>query len=254
MSTAYFEKAVLLILVLSGMSCNEKIIPAEQTGFSGITQVDVDGNIISVDPEDWVAIRVQGDSFKVAPVYPNPTHYIPIISNFSIPDFQKTSVEVFILNEDRDTVKVLVSKKEFNAGQYRLIWDLTNIDGLRVPPGIYRLVFKFDTSLTFGDMQIGNYTRISDSTYIDFAAANWEEDRYWQWLSEVTGISIDNKTELLFANHERASWGLPPVPSEFYYELIAKSNHYITGWKDESNGISQLRQRYLELWNLGHKD
>ena len=73
------------------------------------------------------------DKISLSQNYPNPFNPETQI-NFAIPKFSSMKVEVF--NVLGQKIKTLVNG-EYQAGEYRVIWDGTNQDGEKVSSGVY---------------------------------------------------------------------------------------------------------------------
>ena len=80
--------------------------------------------------------------------------------------------------------------------------------------------------------------RLEDQFEAD-ANALWDEDAYWEWMDEISGIKRDS-----FVTHgewiaalrayERDSFShfLPEEKNQPYYENIGKYNQFVIGWED----------------------
>lgn len=244
---------LLVVAVVFGSACKDNSVSYEKDlAFSGITETDTEGNLIVADLDDWKAIALKDSLAKIFPPFPNPTFNIPMKLLFSLPHSSgyKFLTSVSIINTKQDTIKFLVNQI-LSSGQYQVTWDLTDKAGVKLQPGIYRCFIQVESSITYGDVEVKNYTQIADSSYVDFANQHWDERRYWRWLSSETEIDIDDMASLRAAQNDM-TFLLPLKPDELYYELIGKVNHYVKGWKDETNGSSQFRGEYLRLWKLAH--
>lgn len=71
------------------------------------------------------------------------------------------------------------------------------------------------------------------------ANALWDENAYWEWMDEISGIKRDSfvtHDEWIAAlrAYERDSFShfLPEEKNQPYYENIGKYNQFVIGWKD----------------------
>lgn len=65
----------------------------------------------------------------------------------------------------------------------------------------------------------------------------WNEDAYWNWMSQISEISRADMDAL--RDFERANFShfLPENKNQQYYENIGKYNQFILGWQDFREGI-----------------
>jgi hypothetical protein len=73
--------------------------------------------------------------------YPNPFNPETQI-NFTVPNFAPVKIEVF--NVLGQKIKTLVNG-EYQAGQYRVVWDGTDQNGEKVSSGIYMYRLQVDS-------------------------------------------------------------------------------------------------------------
>ena len=134
-----------------GVINNEIVEPKSNGPFSGITEEDVTGKVISEDPDDWRPITAVGMEFKTAGAYPNPCSGP---DGFSLCWRLITTDSVLITVNDSPRHVLLTSlSKRLEAGQYCCRQPM----GL-LKPGIYRVYFNIvrpdTTYVTYGDVQV----------------------------------------------------------------------------------------------------
>lgn len=122
----------------------------------GITRTDADGNILSVDEDDWVmrSSAPSENAPSISPPYPNPVS-TPISFKFGMADTMRVTFEI---KNSKKVVRTLADHELRQAGYHMLLWDLKNDGGETVPDGMYRCIITFlygDTTFnTYGDIQI----------------------------------------------------------------------------------------------------
>lgn len=223
--------------------------------FQGITETNLEGDIISVDENDWgKSDTINADYFvpcyEIFPPYPNPTYNIPVILYFTLP--LESNVDLLIINEDFDTLKTLINKS-CNAGYYKVLWQLNDDNENRLSPGIYRCVFKANDFIKGGNILIKDYTAIKDTLYRSYADSLWIKEK-WEFWYEIFGFGNDY-----------INWYInnPIIKDEKFYELIGKYSPLIVGWKDVENYLvsfeetfnlySPIRENYIILWGIAHE-
>ncbi|MFQ6114243.1 MAG: hypothetical protein ACE5NG_09155 [bacterium] len=83
-----------------------------------------------------------------------------------------------------------------------------------------------------------------------FADQFWHEDDYWLWLSQISGIDINDRDALREYERQNFSHFLPEEKNQQYYENIGKYDQFNVGWDDTQNGgerDSALRERYTRM-------
>jgi len=146
---------ILLILFIAFiLNCDEAEGPFDPTyftSFSGITFTDEAGNLIKIDPDDWLFSSDIG-SYSFYPAYPNPISQSGLISlRYSIPTSSYIKIE--IIDIQNFSVKLLVEQNS-EAGLYMVIWDLTDFSNAKVAPGVYRCLFSLGEVTGHGDIWI----------------------------------------------------------------------------------------------------
>jgi hypothetical protein len=72
-----------------------------------------------------------------------------------------------------------------------------------------------------------------------FADIHWNESEYWSWISQHSGISIDNMDSLRVWEQKTFSHGLHKQKDQQYYEMIGKYDQFNAGWDDSGHkGLS----------------
>ncbi|MFQ5708813.1 MAG: hypothetical protein ACE5HO_15255 [bacterium] len=87
-----------------------------------------------------------------------------------------------------------------------------------------------------------------EAQFQGFADNHWVEEDYWNWLSQVSGISVNDMDALREYESENYTHFLPEVKNQQYYENIGKYNQFNIGWQDTQTGNgrdSQLRDNYV---------
>ncbi|MCA9740142.1 MAG: hypothetical protein H6695_12020 [Deferribacteres bacterium] len=80
-----------------------------------------------------------------------------------------------------------------------------------------------------------------------FADLYWNEDRYWDALSEESGISRSQMDSLRAWERGHFSHHLPEEKNQTYYENVGKYNQFNIGWQDANTHRefdSELRRDY----------
>ena len=86
-----------------------------------------------------------------------------------------------------------------------------------------------------------------ESEFQRYADQYWVEDDYWDWLSQISGISRADMDALREFERQNFSHSLPEEKNQQYYENIGKYDQFNIGWIDTQNGgarDSDLRERY----------
>lgn len=122
----------------------------------GITRTDAYGNILSVDPDDWVmrsSVPSENEPSVSAP-YPNPVTG-PMHFRIGLPDSMRVTL---VIKNSKKKVRTLADQELLQSGLHLIFWDLKNNDGETVPDGLYRCAMTFmygDTTFsTYGDIEI----------------------------------------------------------------------------------------------------
>jgi len=87
-----------------------------------------------------------------------------------------------------------------------------------------------------------------------FADQSWNEDAYWDWMSQISGIDRNNLEALRDFEHGRFSHFLPEKKNQQYYENVGKYNQFIMGWQDFREEIVGNRTFTLEHYDNSQFD
>ncbi len=64
------------------------------------------------------------------------------------------------------------------------------------------------------------------------ADAKWDEDSYWNWMSQISPFERNNLDSLRAFERRTFSHFLPEKKNQQYYENVGKYNQFIMGWQD----------------------
>lgn len=81
-----------------------------------------------------------------------------------------------------------------------------------------------------------------------FADQNWNEEEYWLWLSQESGIDRSDMQGLRQYERDNFTHFLPEEKNQQYYENIGKYNQFNIGWNDTDTGEvadSEIRAEYM---------
>lgn len=129
--------------------------------FSGITETDSEGNVITADADDWRLVSnptstlPPGEAPEVRPAFPNPaSSSIKIFLRIQQP---VDDVDIHILNRQEQTVHV-IQKGFLPVGVYNFQWDLDDDSGRNLENDIYRCEISFTQNgfqfSSYGDIKI----------------------------------------------------------------------------------------------------
>ena len=115
--------------------------------FSGITETDEDGNILSEDPDDW-CYGGGGDSYALF-AYPNPASEVVRIA-YSV----RVSglVTIRIMAPGCLPVRTLLHTELEGWVSGHVVWNFIDESGARVRPGIYRCWLESGGLQCYGDI------------------------------------------------------------------------------------------------------
>ena len=127
----------------------------------GITETDLDGNIISDDTDDWFINNQEepvcenmGHSFPaefgVYPAFPNPATDSTKIC-FALQT--ESYVSAKIISANGELIYVLYDGR-LPVGWYNFEWNLTDLEGIKVQSGLYGCLFEFENMCVTGDIQV----------------------------------------------------------------------------------------------------
>ena len=138
-----------LALSVSGCDDNPSAPSGVECWFSGITETDEEGNILSEDPDDW-CYGGGHDSYTLF-AYPNPASEIIMIAYY-IP--ASGPVRIRIMVPGCIPVRTLLDT-EVDAGTAGFaVWNFIDESGARVRPGIYRCWLEAGGLQCYGDILV----------------------------------------------------------------------------------------------------
>ena len=156
-----------LIILLLIVGCKEE--NSELENFNGITEIDIEGNIISEDSNDWCGeymhystdcpteieiVESSGMSsipteYSLSPAYPNPFDSLATIY-YGLPE--SSDVTFKVIDSAGNTVRNLGNANQA-AGYYCISWDGRNDDGDIVESDLYRVFIYAKHFSCSGDLQ-----------------------------------------------------------------------------------------------------
>ena len=162
-------KLLLFILLIAG--CEDE--NPELENFSGITEIDLDGNIISEDSDDWygsvyrnthcvtdtasesdiseggIGITMMIPTiYSFLPAYPNPFDSLVSI-HYDLPTY--SNVIIRIIDRNGNQIQMLVNDTQ-GAGSYCVSWDGKDDNGDIIDSELYRLLFHAGDFFSHGDI------------------------------------------------------------------------------------------------------
>tara|TARA_B100000315_G_scaffold31113_1_gene26307 strand:+ start:11 stop:505 length:495 start_codon:yes stop_codon:yes gene_type:complete len=159
------KKLLLIILLIVG--CEEE--NSEVENFNGITEIDIEGNIISEDSNDWCGEYILYSTdcpteieiveslgtplipaeYSLSPAYPNPFDSLATIY-YGLPESPVVTFKV--IDSAGNTIRNLGSAKQ-EAGYYCISWDGRNDNGDIVESDLYRVFIYANHFSCSGDLQ-----------------------------------------------------------------------------------------------------
>ena len=156
-------KKLLILSVILIVGCEDE--NPELENFSGITEIDANGNVISEDSDDWYGSEYRNthcvtesnsgglDSFlpatyKLIPAFPNPFDSLVSI-HYGLPT--DSNVNLKIIDSNGNQIQVLVNDDQ-TAGYYCVSWDGKDESGEIVTSELYRLLFYAGDFFAHGDI------------------------------------------------------------------------------------------------------
>ena len=156
------KKLIILSIILI-VGCEDE--NPELENFSGITEIDADGNVVSEDSDDWYGNDYRnthcvtesnsggGDNFipatyQLTPAFPNPFDSLVSI-HYGLPTH--SNVNLKIIDNNGNQVKVLVNDDQAE-GYYCISWDGKDESGELVTSELYRLLFYAGDFFAHGDI------------------------------------------------------------------------------------------------------
>ena len=135
------------ILILLGCHSGPSAPSGTDCWFSGFTEADADGNIISEDPGDW-CFGGGFDSFALFG-YPNPAPGITKIA-YSIPT--SGAVRIRMVAQGCIHVRTLLDTEVDAGAAGFVVWDGRTDFGGTARPGLYRCLLEADGLQCYGDI------------------------------------------------------------------------------------------------------
>ena len=152
-----------LIILLLIVGCEEE--NPELENFSGITEIDANGNVISEDSDDWYGseyrnthcvtesnsgsgVKIMPATYKLIPAFPNPFDSLVSI-HYGLPT--DSNVNLKIIDSNGNQIQVLVNDDQ-TAGYYCVSWDGKDESGEIVTSELYRLLFYAGDFFAHGDI------------------------------------------------------------------------------------------------------
>ena len=160
-----------LIILLLIVGCKDE--NPELENFSGITEIDSDGNIISEDYDDWsesdyrnthcvtdtepksdiseggIGISMMIPAiYSFLPAYPNPFDSLVSI-HYGLPT--DSDVIIRIIDRNGNQIQMLVNDTQ-GAGSYCVSWDGKDDNGDIIDSELYRLLFHAGDFFSHGDI------------------------------------------------------------------------------------------------------
>ena len=149
---------IAIFIILSTNSCSDSGIDPVKPSFTGITETNETGQVLSVDPDDWSCDEpiIRPDSsdstiqnilpskFCFGPAYPNPTNGRTSIG-MAFPVSTHATIIVFDGGSFTDTL----FNQAFEAGQFVFEWN-----GESLPKKIYRFTISTNDWNSYGDVEL----------------------------------------------------------------------------------------------------
>jgi len=103
----------------------------------------------------------------------------------------------------------------------------------------------------------GRYTNLGNQKtdeFKRFADLHWDEGKYWQSLSDESGIPVQVRDKLREYEHASFSHFLPETKNQTYYENIGKYNQFNAGWDDGSHQARKEDSANREHYTFMRRD
>ena len=155
MRTNQILKLAILVsfatVLASSCKKNQVADPPFSTPFSGISQANFMGEILSTNPDDWKPITATGLEFRPQCAYPNPCD---ADTGFALQWYVPTTDSISLtLNDSPEHVLRTFLQLKIDSGTH---YYASSLSGLQ--PAIYRLYFSLirpeSTYVTYGDLQV----------------------------------------------------------------------------------------------------
>ena len=164
-------KKLILLSILIIVGCEDE--NPELENFSGITEIDSDGNIISEDSDDWYGSEYgnthcvtdtesesdisEGEigitkmipaTYSFLPAFPNPFDSLVSI-HYGL--HSASNVKIRIIDRNGNQIQMLVNDTQ-GAGYYCVSWDGKDDNGDIIGSELYRLLFHAGPFFSHGDI------------------------------------------------------------------------------------------------------
>jgi len=147
-----------MFIILSSNSCSDSGTDPVKPSFTGITETNEIGQVLSVDPGDWSCDEpiIRPDSsdstiqnvlpskFCFGPAYPNPTN-----GRTSIGMAFPVALHALVIVYDGNLFVDTLFNQAFNAGQHVFEWN-----GESLPKKIYRFTISTNDWNSYGDVEL----------------------------------------------------------------------------------------------------
>lgn len=147
-----------MFVVLLSSSCSDSVTDPNKPVFTGITETNEIGEIMSIDPGDWACadslyvpnytdstnIHILPNKFCFGPAYPNPTNGRVSIGM----TFPLATYAVVVVSDGGSYTDTLFSKA-YAAGQYVFEWN-----GESLPKRMYRFTISAGDWKSYGDVDL----------------------------------------------------------------------------------------------------
>lgn len=158
--------APLVLVTIIGAAPWRNLPPCVIGRFADITPTDPQGTIIgAADPNDWGCLGGQQSGsgvpsgpptrFCFRPAYPNPSAG-QVSLGFAVPRASMLDITVYGQKHGPHSAFVVrtLADQSFAAGEFTYLWDGTDDQGARVPPGLYRAVLTTPDGTICGDIEL----------------------------------------------------------------------------------------------------
>ena len=149
---------IAIFIILSTNSCSDAGINPSKPVFTGITETNEIGQIMSIDPGDWSCtdslsapdytdstnIHILPSKFCFGPAYPNPTN-----GRISIGMAFPVSTHATIIVSDGGSYTDTLFSQAFEAGLHVFEWN-----GESLPKKIYRFTISTNDWNSYGDVEL----------------------------------------------------------------------------------------------------
>lgn len=149
---------IAIFVVLLSISCSDSVTDPGKPVFTGITETNEIGEIMSIDPGDWACAdssyapndtdssntHILPSKFCFGPAYPNPTN-----DRTSIEMTFPVSTHATIIVSDGGSYTDTLFSEAFDAGAHVFEWN-----GESLPKKIYRFTISAGDWKSYGDVDL----------------------------------------------------------------------------------------------------